>query len=83
MLTNHSFAVYADYNYVCFQTLVYCPAAADGLPPLSPIHLIVSLLLTLSPHQESSIIAMPEVVSFRNPVRSCRDPCQVKDISLS
>lgn len=57
----------------------------DGLPPLSPIHLnlIVSLLLTLSPHQESSIIAMPEVVSFRNPVRSCRDPCQVKDISLS
>lgn len=83
MLTNHSFAVYADYNYYAPGVLWYIALQRPTASLLSPIHLIVSLLLTLSPHQESSIIAMPEVVSFRNPVRSCRDPCQVKDISLS
>lgn len=87
MLTKHSFAVYADYNYYVPGVLWYIalqrPTASLLSLPFTSGRLIVSLLLTLSPHQESSIIAMPEVVSFRNPVRSCRDPCQVKDISLS
>lgn len=52
MLTNHSFAVYADYNYYVPGVLWYIALqrpTASALPPLSPIHLIVSLLLTLIP----------------------------------